>query len=247
MPETGRSFRCAEWAPLNKGLKNTRRHRVTVIEDLQNEYRTLSRDVSSLSYFVLIILIFTIGRLIYCLYVEQFESAASSFAVVGILSSVLVVTKSSTRTIAHSEMIRHYEECKDIAQRTHHIMRLLSEIDGRAFYCIDSVESDDPVESFVKNVRKLEDIFEELNYSNYADLYNENSYNFLRSMISAIHWLSVCCDKMSSNEAAKKIGLKSFFQEEFDSLKSKISDLRRYSDKLDDEIRIKRDEASLYS
>lgn len=220
---------------------------MTVIGDLQKEYRALSRDVSSLSYFVLIILTFTTGRLIYLLYMQRYDGAAEILPVAGILLSVLMVTKASTRAISHSEISRHYKECKDIAYRTHHIMRILSDIDGRASYCIESIEANDPIESFVKNVRKLESIFEELNDRVYSDLYNKKIYSCLRSMISTIHWLSVYCDQISADELTQKVGLNSLFQEDFYILKSNISDLRRHLDELDDEIRTKRDEVSLYS
>ncbi|UZD64226.1 hypothetical protein [Marinobacter sp. AN1] len=220
---------------------------MTVIENLQKEFRALSKDISALSRFVVVILVFAVARLIYLIFIQRYEDAAVLFSVVAILISVLTITKVSTRAITHSEIVRHYEEHKDVAHRTNYLIRIVTELDGRADYCLRSVQANDPIESFVRNVRKMEDGYEKISCQTYSDIHNQIVNSCLTSMNSTIHWLSVYSDQLSLDITIQTEDLRSFLKEDFDALNSRVSELRRHLSTLDDQLRKIREQVELYS
>lgn len=121
----------------------------------------------------------------------------------------------------------------------HNIIGILHDIEIRADYCVGSIKANDPTNSFVKNGRALEERFKELNDRVYSDLYNQEIYYCLRYMISPVHWISVYCDQISSDESLPKDGLKSFFEKDFDILESSVSEIKKQSKQFDYEIRKK--------
>lgn len=151
------------------------------MKNLESKYVKLDKEIKAFEFFSIFLLVFLIVSTTYSFFNDKFTDALSSFEQLGILVSVLLVSKVATRQIISTQLQEIASERKAIIKVTHHLMTVINDLNNK----IELVE-----EIFQKGNRPLNYLSECINDIDigYQKLQTEDVHQYLDGEVIGIIW-----------------------------------------------------------
>ncbi|WP_258241141.1 hypothetical protein [Pseudidiomarina homiensis] len=208
------------------------------IYELIEEYSGLNRDICALTL-LLVVMIFTAAMFAaWYIFSSDVDGTWRSAQTVGVLVSALIISKTASRHICHTEILRKNESDVSVVQRTHQAMAVIADLRQRVVFVKGCFEGNDrPLMALSKNVKSIEAHYQFFYNRELYELLPPNALKIIESMSGSIFGLCTVVevlvqkhDLTASVPPVKEKHNGGDMQDAIDSLLSEINSL-------DDEIR----------
>lgn len=134
-----------------------------MIHRLLNEFRRADRDIDSLTYVLVILLLVLSGRVAFLVYEGQFDQLWSLLAPTITVIAALLVVRVANRLIINGNIVREDERRRDIVRTTHHLIAITKDLKGRIEFVKKLLsEGSGPVLALSQIAATIEDRYEAL-------------------------------------------------------------------------------------
>lgn len=143
------------------------------MKKLLTRYLKLQNEIRYLEYFAIFLLGFLSVNLIQSLYENGVEKSISGFEVLGVLVSVLLISKVATRQMAHEDITHENTRNMSIVRVTHRLIAVIYDLKDKVTFLGKLIsEGNKPLTSLRQSIDDIKE--------GYSSLSDKETYEFLK-------------------------------------------------------------------
>lgn len=134
-----------------------------MIKTLLATYNRSDRDITALTYVLIIFLFTLIGRGVIFIYDSQYQKFWSVVFQAVPLLAALVAVRVANRLISNSHILREDDRRQELMRTTHHLIATIQDLRAKVSYAMDMLrEGGRPQFAFVQIAKSIEERYESL-------------------------------------------------------------------------------------
>ena len=168
------------------------------------KYLKLDREIRFLEYFAIFLLTLLVVYTIWSIFNKGIESSIGAIEQLGILVSVLIVSKMSLRQLVHTDITQEDIRRMNIVRVTHHLMTIIDDLIKKVSYIEGAFEpANSPIIHIVSIINFTEDVkndYEVLKQSDLHEFLPGDSINLIWKMSVGISTLRIFADTLKDSQ-----------------------------------------------
>ena len=209
------------------------------MKNLIPKYLKLDREIRFLEYFAIFLLTLLVVYTIWSIFNKGIENSIGAIEQLGILVSVLIVSKMSLRQLVHTDITQEDIRRMNIVRVTHHLMTIIDDLKNKVSYIegvFEPVNSPTiPIGIIINFTEDIKNDYEVLKQSDLHEFLHGDSINLIWKMSIGISTLRIFADTLKDSQI-KSVQLPTIFISNSPVKKSAV-DLLSYLEQFDTQIR----------
>lgn len=209
------------------------------MKNLIPKYLKLDREIRFLEYFAIFLLTLLVVYTIWSIFNKGIENSIGAIEQLGILVSVLIVSKMSLRQLVHTDITQEDIRRMNIVRVTHHLMTIIDDLKNKVSYIegvFEPVNSPTtPIGIIINFTEDIKNDYEVLKQSDLHEFLHGDSINLIWKMSIGISTLRIFADTLKDSQI-ESVQLPAIFISNSPVKKSAV-DLLSYLEQFDTQIR----------
>ena len=168
------------------------------MKELKAKYIKLGRDIRILEFFVIFLLTLLITYTTWSLINKGLEKSTGILEQLGILVSVLLVSKVARRQLLHSDITQTNTENLNVVRVTHHLMTVVDDLKKKISFIKDLIKNEDgssiPVNIVITLINDINNAYKALRDKDVHDVLHGKTLNIIWDMSAHISDLYLTAD-----------------------------------------------------